>query len=134
MGAGGSDTSNLIGQFGVGFYSAFLVADTVTVVSKHNSDKQNVWQSDASGDFVISEDPRGTTLGRGTEIILHLKDDALDYLDPATLKQLVTKYSEFINFPIYLWSSHEEEKEVPLTPEEIAEKKKGKEDEESGKD
>ena len=72
-------------------------------------------------------------MGRGTEIVLHLKEDALpDYVDQDVLKKLVTKYSEFINFPIYLWASHEEEKEVPLTPEEIAATKKDKEEEDSG--
>jgi len=127
-----NEANNLIGQFGVGFYSAFLVADSVTVITKNNADKQYIWQSDAHGSFSIIEDPRGNTLGRGTEIVLHLKEDALpDYVDQDVLKKLVTKYSEFINFPIYLWASHEEEKEVPLTPEEIAATKKDKEEEDS---
>jgi len=123
------DTSSLIGQFGVGFYSAFLIADTVTVVSKSNNDNQAVWTSDANGAFTVAEDPRGNTLGRGTEIILHLKEDASDFLDPEKLKFLVTKYSEFINFPIYLWASHEEENQVPLTAEEKEAKKKEKTEE-----
>jgi heat shock protein beta len=110
-----SKDSNLIGQFGVGFYSAFLVSDTVTVISKHNNDKQHVWQSDAHGTFSIGEDPRGNTLKRGTEIILHIKEDSDEYLDQDKLRNLVKKYSEFIDFPIYLWSSYEEEKEVPIT-------------------
>eukprot|EP01118_Nematostelium_gracile_P012302 TRINITY_DN4477_c0_g1_i1.p1 TRINITY_DN4477_c0_g1~~TRINITY_DN4477_c0_g1_i1.p1 ORF type:complete len:796 (+),score=308.29 TRINITY_DN4477_c0_g1_i1:65-2452(+) len=122
--AGGADTSNLIGQFGVGFYSAFLVADQVTVISKSNNGVQSVWKSSAAGEFTVSEDPRGDTLGRGTEIILHLKEDADEYLDDKTLSALVKRYSEFINFPIYLWSSHEEEIDVPLTEEELAAEKK----------
>jgi heat shock protein beta len=116
-GAGG-DTS-LIGQFGVGFYSAFLVADVVTVTSKHNNDTQHVWRSDAQGSFSVSEDPRGNTLGRGTSITLHIKEEQKQFLDENTIKSLVKKYSEFINFPIYLWLGHEEEKEVPLTEEEL---------------
>eukprot|EP00019_Armaparvus_languidus_P008211 CAMPEP_0168589434 /NCGR_PEP_ID=MMETSP0420-20121227/6010_1 /TAXON_ID=498008 /ORGANISM="Pessonella sp." /LENGTH=795 /DNA_ID=CAMNT_0008624981 /DNA_START=45 /DNA_END=2432 /DNA_ORIENTATION=+ len=113
--------SNLIGQFGVGFYSVFLVADSVTVVSKHNDDKQQVWQSTADGSFTVSEDPRGNTLGRGTQIIIHLKEDATEYARVDTLKRLVGKYSEFINFPIKLWDSREEEKEVAMNEEELAE-------------
>lgn len=124
-------TSNLIGQFGVGFYSAFLVADTVTVVSKNNNDSQNVWQSDAKGSFSVSEDPRGVTLGRGTSIILHLKEDAEEFLEETKLEALMKKYSEFINFPIYLWKSHEETKEVPLSEEELEERRQQKEEEES---
>jgi len=120
----GGDVSQ-IGQFGVGFYSAFLVADTVTVISKSNDDpKQHVWTSDAHGSFTVGEDPRGNTLGRGTQIILHIKEDAENFLDEATLETLVTKYSEFITFPISLWKGVEEEREVPLTPEEIAEEQK----------
>ncbi|KAI7870187.1 Hsp90 protein-domain-containing protein [Spinellus fusiger] len=98
-----------IGQFGVGFYSVFLVADKVTVASKSNDDpEQYVWMSEAVDDFVIAKDPRGNTLGRGTQITLHLKEDAIEFLEQDKLKALVAKYSEFINFPIYLWSSHEE--------------------------
>ncbi|KAF7728854.1 hypothetical protein EC973_005480 [Apophysomyces ossiformis] len=100
------DEVTQIGQFGVGFYSVFLVADKVVVASKSNDDDQYVWMSEAVDDFVIAKDPRGNTLGRGTQITLHLKEDAAKYLDDATLKSLVSKYSEFINFPIYVWSPH----------------------------
>lgn len=116
--------SNLIGQFGVGFYSVFLVADSVTVVSKHNDDKQYVWQSTADGSFTVSEDPRGNTLGRGTQLIIHLKEDATEYAKVDTLKRLVGKYSEFINFPISVWNSHEESEEVDMNEEELAEQLK----------
>ncbi|CDS08828.1 hypothetical protein LRAMOSA10189 [Lichtheimia ramosa] len=103
------DDVSQIGQFGVGFYSVFLVADKVTVASKSNEDDtQYVWSSQAVDDFVIAKDPRGNTLKRGTEITLHLKEDALQFLNEKTLRDLVSKYSEFINFPIYLWSTHEE--------------------------
>ncbi|CAA0818553.1 Endoplasmin homolog [Striga hermonthica] len=104
---------NLIGQFGVGFYSVYLVADYVEVISKHNDDKQHVWESKADGAFAISEDTWNEPLGRGTEIRLHLRDEAQEYLDEFKLKDLVKKYSEFINFPIYLWASKEVDEEVP---------------------
>ncbi|CAB3250982.1 unnamed protein product [Arctia plantaginis] len=104
---GAQEMNDMIGQFGVGFYSAFLVADKVTVVSKHNDDKQQIWESDANS-FSIVEDPRGDSLKRGTHITLHVKEEAADYLQPDTIRNLVKKYSQFINFPIYLWASHTE--------------------------
>ncbi|XP_071924431.1 endoplasmin homolog [Coffea arabica] len=104
---------NLIGQFGVGFYSVYLVADYVEVISKHNDDKQYVWESNADGAFAISEDVWNEPLGRGTEIRLHFRDEAQEYLNESKLKELVKKYSEFINFPIYLWASKEVDVEVP---------------------
>uniref|UniRef100_A0A673NBD5 Endoplasmin n=1 Tax=Sinocyclocheilus rhinocerous TaxID=307959 RepID=A0A673NBD5_9TELE len=100
----GQSTSELIGQFGVGFYSAFLVADKVIVTSKHNNDTQHIWESD-SNEFSVINDPRGDTLGRGTTITLVMKEEASDYLELETIKNLVRKYSQFINFPIYVWSS-----------------------------
>jgi heat shock protein beta len=108
-----SSDHSLIGQFGVGFYSAFLVADQVVVVTKHNDDVQYVWTSTADNTFTITEDPRGNTLGRGTEIILHLKDDAKQYMDDLELRNLITKYSEFIQYPIYLYTTSVDNKEVP---------------------
>nr|AIZ68158.1 heat shock protein 90 [Albuca bracteata] len=112
---------NLIGQFGVGFYSVYLVADYVEVISKHNDDKQYVWESKADGAFAISEDTWNEPLGRGTEIRLHLRDEAKEYLDESKLKELVKKYSEFINFPIYLWASKEVDVEVPADEDESSE-------------
>ncbi|XP_013931632.1 PREDICTED: endoplasmin [Thamnophis sirtalis] len=114
-------TSELIGQFGVGFYSAFLVADKVIVTSKHNNDSQHIWESD-SNEFSVIEDPRGDTLGRGTTITLVLKEEASDYLELDTVKNLVTKYSQFINFPIYVWSSKTETVEEPIEDEEVKDK------------
>ncbi|KAL7065347.1 hypothetical protein AAHC03_04358 [Spirometra sp. Aus1] len=100
--------TDLIGQFGVGFYSAFIVADRVTVVSKSPRDKQHIWESD-SNSFQIVEDPRGDTLVRGTEIILHIREESRDYLQLANLKKVVNKYSQFVTFPIYLWDSRTEQ-------------------------
>nr|KAJ3420696.1 hypothetical protein HK105_005361 [Polyrhizophydium stewartii] len=102
-----STSSDLIGQFGVGFYSVFLVAESVTVISKHNSDAQYIWESSSEN---------GNTLGRGTQIIIHLKPDSLEFTDDERLRKLVRKHSQFINFPIYLWSIRtiEEEVEEPV--------------------
>merc|ERR1711959_763010 len=91
---------NLIGQFGVGFYSVYLVADKVTVTTKHNDDKQHIWESTADSSFTIREDPEGNTLGRGTRVTLHLKDDCKEFTEGDKIKDLVKKYSEFISFPI----------------------------------
>ncbi|KAK6110286.1 Endoplasmin [Brugia pahangi] len=98
---------DMIGQFGVGFYSSYLVADRVVVTSKHNDDDQYVWESDSSS-FTVAKDPRGATLKRGTQVTLHLKEEAYDFLEADTLKNLVEKYSQFINFNIYLWQSKTE--------------------------
>ena len=116
MGTGDSGMS-MIGQFGVGFYSAFLVANKVTVTSKNNDDEQHVWTSTADSKFFVTKDPRGDTLGRGTRVTLHLKDDALEYIEEDRIKNLVKKYSEFINYPISLYQSRSVEEEVPIETE-----------------
>ncbi|CAN8002044.1 unnamed protein product, partial [Ixodes hexagonus] len=117
------ELNDLIGQFGVGFYSAFLVADRVVVTSKHNDDVQHVWESD-SGEFTVAQDPRGNTLGRGTTVTLQLKEEARDFLEQDTLKKLIEKYSQFINFNIFLWTSKTETVEEPVEePAEDAAKK-----------
>uniref|UniRef100_A0A5F9DSF6 Heat shock protein 90 beta family member 1 n=1 Tax=Oryctolagus cuniculus TaxID=9986 RepID=A0A5F9DSF6_RABIT len=126
----GQSTSELIGQFGVGFYSAFLVADKVIVTSKHNNDTQHIWESD-SNEFSVIADPRGNTLGRGTTITLVLKEEASDYLELDTIKNLVKKYSQFINFPIYVWSSKTETVEEPAEEEEAAKEEKEEADDEA---
>merc|ERR1719163_910796 len=97
--ASGGDMS-LIGQFGVGFYSVYLVADRVRVVSKHNDDDQHVWESTADATFTVAADPRGNTMTRGTEITLFLKEDASEFIEQAQLKDLIKRYSEFVTFPI----------------------------------
>lgn len=129
----GIDFNDMIGQFGVGFYSAFLVADRVVVTTKSNSDKQYIWESD-SGSFTIVDDPRGDTLKRGTQVSLHLKDEAADFLEEDTIKNLIKKYSQFINFPIYMWTSKTVEEEIPVEEEKKEEKKEDEVvDEEDGK-
>jgi len=125
---------NLIGQFGVGFYSAYLVSNKVVVTSKNNDDDQHVWISTAGASYTVSKDPRGNTIGRGSRITLHLKEDAYEFYEQEVIKKNIKKYSEFINFPIYLrvnkTYTREEEIPEPETEEEPKEEKKEESDEE----
>merc|ERR1712115_222099 len=110
--AAGADIS-MIGQFGVGFYSAYLVSERVIVRTKHNEDSQHVWISEAGGTFTVRDDsdnPRQMT--RGTEITLYLKDDCVDYAEDKKIKEIVKKHSQFVAFPINLYTIKEETKEV----------------------
>jgi len=118
----------LIGQFGVGFYSVYLVADKVRVVSKNNDDDQYIWESTAESAFTIAKDPRGDTLGRGTEITMFLKEEAEEFLKQERLEEIIKHHSEFITFPITLYKMTTEYVDIPVDEEEKSEEKEESED------
>lgn len=114
---------NLIGNFGCGFYSAYLVAQNVKVVTKHTDDVQYTWESTASGSFTIIPS-NDTDLTRGTKIILYLRDDQFEYLQEDRLKEVILKHSQFISYPIKLFVEREEEVEVEVTQAQTQESEK----------
>jgi molecular chaperone HtpG len=117
------EAPGLIGQFGVGFYSAFMVADRVTVVTRAAGSQPadgTKWDSDGQGTYSVEAVEKPT---RGTDVILHLKDDAKDFLDAWRLRQLVRKFSDFLEHPVVMDVEKEEDGKKVLTEETLNSRK-----------
>uniref|UniRef100_A0A2K6BV03 Uncharacterized protein n=1 Tax=Macaca nemestrina TaxID=9545 RepID=A0A2K6BV03_MACNE len=122
-----------IGQFSAHFYSAYLVSEKVTVITKHNDEEQYGWESSAGGSFTVRTDT-GEPMGHGTKVILQLKEDQTEYLEERRRKEVVKKHSQFIGYPITLFVEKKHDKEVSddeAEEKEDKEEEKGKEEKES---
>lgn len=104
--------SQFIGQFGVGFYSGYLVANKITVISKHNDDSQYMWESYGNGTFDVQSDETDYQLKRGSILMLHLKDEMIEYLEDKRITELIKKHNQFIEFPIFIETQKTREVEL----------------------